>query len=339
MSNNVTIKDVARKSGVSIATVSRVVNGTGYVKDSTRKKVEEAVALMGYSPNHFARSLSTGSTRIIGAVIPDIANPFFPAIARGIDDVLTSNGYLLVIGNTDNDEGQEEALVKALLEKRVDGIVFVTGSHEPDALVRNASAEVPIAAIDREVRGVDCDLVTCDSYKGAYDMTRHLIDCGHRRIAFISGPMHLSTSQKRLAGFRAAQRDAGLDERSPVFYGDFRYETGYSFAREILASPSGVTAVFAANDLMAMGAMRFFLDAGVLVPAQMAVAGYDDIQMASIIRPSLTTIAQPAYRMGAVAAEVLLERLHAGSGRPFQVKVLDPTLVVRDSTVGGRPAS
>lgn len=336
MSNNATIKDVARESGVSIATVSRVVNDTGYVSESTRKKVEETVTRLGYSPNHFARSLSRGSTRIIGTVIPDISNPFFPAVARGIDDVLASNGYLLVICNTDNDEAQEEALVKALMEKRVDGIVFVTGSREPGEIVRNVSSEVAIAVIDREVKGADCDVVTCDSYKGAYEMTRHLIDGGHRRISFISGPVHLSTSQKRLAGFQAAMKDAGLDDKSPVYYGDFRYETGYSIARDILAAPQGATAVFAANDLMALGAMRHFLDAGVLVPAQMAVAGYDDIQMASVVRPSLTTVVQPAYRMGAVAAEVLLERLQRGAGPPFQVKVLDPTLVVRDSTVGGR---
>lgn len=335
MSSNVTIKDVARESGVSIATVSRVVNGTGYVSESTRKKVEDAVARLGYSPNHFARSLSKGSTKIVGAVIPDISNPFFPAIARGIDDVLVSNGYLLVICNTDNDEGQEEAVVKALLEKRVDGLVFVTGSRDPRELVQHVPADVPIATIDREVMGLDCDMVTCDSYKGGYEMTRHLIDSGHRKIAFISGPDHLSTSQKRLAGFRAALSDAGMDNSGPVFYGDYRYETGYSIARDILASPQGVTAVFAANDLMALGVMRCFLDAGVLIPAQMAVAGYDDIQIASMIRPSLTTVAQPAYRMGAVAAEVLLERLNSGPGHPRKVHVLDPTLIVRDST-GGR---
>lgn len=339
MGGNVTIKDVARESGVSIATVSRVVNGTGYVSESTRKKVEAAVARLGYSPNHFARSLSSGSTRTVGAVFPDISNPFFPAVARGLDDVLTSNGYLLVICNTDNDERQEEALVSALLEKRVDGIVFVTGGRDPGELLRGVSAEVPIAVIDREVKGVECDVVTCDSYKGAYELTRHLIDSGHRKIAFISGPPHLSTSQKRLAAFQAAMEEAGLDGRGPVYCGDFSYEAGYSIARDILSAPQGVTAVFAANDLMAIGAMRRFLDAGVMVPAQMAVAGFDDIQMASVVRPSLTTVAQPAYRMGAAAAEVLIERLKGGTCQPFQLKVLEPTLVVRDSTVGGRPVS
>ena len=339
----VTIKDVAKASGVSITTVSRVVNGSGYVKESTRRRVLEAIAALGYSPNHLARSLSTGRTRTVAAIFPDISNPFFPAVARGIDDVLASSGYLLIIGNTDNDQSQEEVLVQGLLEKRVDGIVFVTGSPDSGSLVKRASEEVPVCLIDREVEGVECDTVTCDNFKGAYEMTRHLIDSGHRRIAFISGPPRLSTSRKRLMGFKRCLEDAGLEGPPQVYYGDFRYETGYSIAREILMSESGVTAVFAANDLMALGAERCLMDAGVLVPARIAVAGYDDILMASLARPSLTTVAQPAYRMGAVAAEILLQRIGSreigGTGHaphPPRLEVLEPSLVVRESTGGGR---
>jgi LacI family transcriptional regulator len=345
---SVTIKDVARVSGVSITTVSRVINRTGYVKESTRQRVQDAVQALGYSPNHMARSLSSGSTRIIGSVFPDISNPFFPAVARGIDDALTARGYMLIICNTDNDARQEEALVSVLLEKRVDGIVFVTGSPESGALVRRALREVPVSLIDREVEGVECDTVTCDNYGGAYQVTRHLVEMGHRRIAFISGPPALSTSKQRLAGFSDCLRDAGLAGPPVVYYGDFKYETGHSIAREILSSGLGTTAVFAANDLMALGAERCFTDSGVLVPARMAVAGFDDIFMASLSRPSLTTVAQPAYRMGAVAAEMLLERL-GGSGqsgsreswdrRRPRLEVLETALVVRESTGGGRSPS
>lgn len=336
---SITIRDVARVSGVSITTVSRVINGSGYVKESTRERVLEAVRDLGYSPNHMARSLSSGSTRIIGALFPDIANPFFPAIARGLDDALTSRSYMLIICNTDNDPKQEEALVSVLLEKRVDGIVFVTGGPESGALVRRASREVPVSLIDREIEGVECDTVTCDNYGGAYEMTRHLLDIGHRRIAFISGPAKLSTSKKRLAGFSQCLMDNGVDDHPVVYYGDFKFETGYSLGREILASGQGITAVFAANDLMALGAERCFTDAGVLVPARMAVAGYDDVFMASLARPSLTTVSQPAYRMGAVAAEMLLERLEAKEAGPSgeaRLEVLEAALIVRDSTGGGR---
>lgn len=340
--SGITIRDVARESGVSIATVSRVLNGTGYVKESTRERVEKAIQALGFSPNHMARSLSSGSSRIIGAVFPDISNPSFPAVARGIDDALAARGYMLVICNTDNDAGQEEALVGALLEKRVDGIIFVTGSRETSGLVERASRSIAVSLIDREIEGAECDTVTCDNRKGASDMAKHLLGLGHRRIAFISGPPEYSTSRKRLAGFSEVMGDAEGAEAPLIYYGDFRYETGYSLAREILSSGHGVTAVFAANDLMALGAMRCFMDCGLLVPAQMAVAGYDDIFMSFLVRPALTTISQPAYRMGAVAAEMLLDKLtgrRQQEAQPARLQVLEPVLVVRDSTGGGRSST
>lgn len=339
--SGVTIRDVAKASGVSIATVSRVINDAGYVKESTRQKVEKAVQALGFSPNHMARSLSSGESRIIGAVFPDISNPFFPSVARGIDDALTARGYMLVLCNTDNDASQEEALVEALLGKRVDGIIFVTGSRENSRLVERASRSVAVSLIDREIEGTGCDTVTSDSRKGASDMARHLVALGHRKIAFLSGPLEFSTSRKRLAGLREALDEAGAEEPI-VYYGDFRYETGYSLAREILSGGQRVTAVFAANDLMALGAMRCFMDSGIMVPAQIAVGGYDDVFMSSLVRPALTTVAQPAYRMGAVAAEMLLERL---SGKrqpeegPARLQVLEAALVVRESTGGGRSST
>lgn len=340
--NGTTIRDVARQAGVSIATVSRVINGSGYVKDSTRQRVEAAVQALGFLPNNLARSLLSGSTKIVGAVFPDISNPFFPVVARGIDDALTSHGYMLIIVNTDNDAGQEEALVGVLLQKRVDGIVFVTGSPESSGLVKRASAQVPVLLVDREIEGAECDTVTSDNYRGAYEMTRYLAGLGHKRIAFISGPAKYSTSRKRLMGFTDGLRDSGAQEQPLLFYGDFKYETGYSIGREILSAGQGITAVFAANDLMALGAMRCFLDTGILVPAQIAVAGYDDIFMSPLVRPSLTTVSQPAYRMGAVAAEMLLERLQSAgkAGRQgVRFLALDPALVVRESTGGGRSSS
>ncbi|HHW17541.1 MAG TPA: LacI family transcriptional regulator [Firmicutes bacterium] len=335
MSGNVTIRDVARKAGVSISTVSRVINGTGYVRESTRKKIEDAIRALGYSPNHVARSLSKGSTKIIGAILPDISNPFFPTLARGIDDAVSSRGYTLIICNTDSDVRQEESSVRVLLEKRVDGVVFVAGSPESASLVRRASEQVPVAVIDREVEGVPCDTVTVDNFRGSYELTRYLLNCGHRKMAYISGPLHLSTSKKRLAGFRACLRDSGVNDEPHVFHGDFKYDTGYSIAREIIRMGLGITCVVCANDLMAIGAMRCFQDLGIGVPSQVAVCGFDDITMASLVRPSLTTVAQPAYRMGALAAEMLLERIEKGRDQSPRSRVLEPVLVIRDSTGGG----
>jgi len=335
MGRNVTIRDVAKRAGVSISTVSRAINGTGYVKDTTRQRIEKAICELGYSPNHVARSLSKGSTKIIGAILPDISNPFFPTLARGIDDAVSSHGYTLIICNTDGDVNQEEASVRVLLEKRVDGIVFITGSPEASSLVRHASEKVPVSVIDREVEGVACDTVTVDNYRGAYEMTRYLLNAGYRKIAYVSGPLHLSTAKKRLMGFEACLKDSGIDEKPYVFRGDFKYDTGYSVAREIIRMGLGVNCVFCANDLMALGAMRCFLDFGFSVPSQVAVSGFDDIAISSLVKPTLTTVAQPAYRMGALAAEMLLDRIRNGRELPPRRKVLEPVLVIRDSTGGG----
>lgn len=329
----VTIKDVARLAGVSISTVSRTINGTGYVKPGTREKVEKAVRELGYSPNHVARSLSTGTTKIIGAVLPDISNPFFPTLARGIDDAVSAQGYTLIICNTDGDEAQEEKAVNVLIEKRVDGILFVGGSTIASSLLKRAGEMVPIALIDREVQDVSCDKVIVDNYRGAYDMTQYLLSRGYRKIAFISGPSHLSTSKAREKGFLdCLTRKTGCD-KAPRFVGDFKYDTGYSLAREIIRMGLGIDCLFCANDLMALGAMRFFLDSGLKVPEDIAVAGFDDIPISSLVRPSLTTVSQPAYRMGSLAAEILLNRINGklGDGVSPQRRVLEPLLVPRES--------
>ena len=209
MGARVTIKDVAKEAGVSISTVSRVINNSGYVKQSTFERVEQAISKLGYSPNHLARSLSKGTTGIIGTILPDISNPFFPTLTRGIDDAVVSRGYTLILCNTDGYAAQEEASVRALLEKQVDGIVFVTGGSGTVQLVKEASKVCPVAVIDREVRGVSCDMVTVDNYQGSFEMAKYLLGAGHRRIAYITGPLHLSTSQGRLRGFRDCLKKAG----------------------------------------------------------------------------------------------------------------------------------
>ena len=336
MGTRITIKDVARQAGVSISTVSRVLNKSSYVKKSTFERVEAVIRELGYSPNHIARSLSKGTTGIIGAILPDISNPFFPALARGIADAAVSRGYTLILCNTDGYAAQEESSVRVLLEKQVDGIVFVAGSSAAVELVLTASKACPVAVIDRQVKGVSCDMVTVDNYRGSFEMTRHLLDTGHKRIAYITGPMHLSTSQERLRGFRDCLAEAGVDRVPLLFNGDFKYDTGYSFAREIIRMGLDVPGVYCAHDLMALGAMRCFLDSGLKVPEQVAVAGFDDISMSSLTRPALTTIAQPAYQMGVTAAEFLLERLSNGKELAPRSRILEPVLVIRDSTGGGR---
>ncbi len=335
MGSRATIKDVAKEACVSISTVSRVINKSGYVKQSTFERVEEAICKLGYSPNHVARSLSSGTTGIIGAVLPDISNPFFPALARGIDDAAVSRGYTLILCNTDGYAAQEEASVRVLLEKQVDGIVFVTGGSGAVQLVKNASRFCPVAVIDREVQGVSCDMVIVDNYRGSFEMTRHLIDAGHERIAYISGPLHLSTAKGRLKGFRECLEMAGFTEEPLILHGDFQYDTGYSYAREIVDMEKGITCIYCSNDLMALGAMKCLFDLGLRVPEHIAVAGFDDIPMSSLTTPALTTVAQPAYQMGALAAQFVLERLSGGMHIEPRCRILEPALVIRDSTGGG----
>lgn len=331
---SITIRDVAKRAGVSASTVSRVLNHTTGVRETTRKQVEEAIRAMGYSPNHLARSLSRGYTRTVGVVLPDISNPFFPVLARGISDVASCQGYTVILCNSDGDATQEEASVMTLLERHVDGIIFVAGHENSSAFIRRACATVPVVTVDREIEGLPCDTVTVDNFKGTYEVTRHLLQIGHVRVAFITGPLYLSTARKRLEGFRQALKDAGIYDDPPILHGDFKYDTGYSLARELIRLKCGATAVIASNDLMAIGVVRCLQNAGFSVPDDVAVAGFDDIFVASMIQPALTTVAQPAYRMGALAAEMLLRRISGDAGAEPASVVLEPVLVVRESTQG-----
>ncbi|MEW6523822.1 MAG: LacI family DNA-binding transcriptional regulator [Bacillota bacterium] len=331
---NVTIRDVARHAGVAPATVSRVINNSGYVSPCTRARVLEAVEDLGFKPNGLARSLTSGRTRTIGLVLPDITNPFFPALARGVEDVAYSSGYAVILCNTDSDPGQEKAYVHTLMEKRIDGIIFTVSSADTSAIQELIEAQYPFVLIDRRVEGVEADTVVIDNLSCAHDITLHLVRMGHRRIAHISGPLALAVSRDRQAGYlKALAGGPGVDPKL-LRVGDFRFESGYDQMQELLRGP-GCTAVFAANDMMAAGAIQAITDAGLDVPADIAVVGFDDILLASLIRPALTTVAQPAYEMGASAFRLLLERL-AGPELPPRVRVLHPRLVVRESCGGRR---
>ena len=338
-----TIYKVAQKAGVSVATVSRALNDSGYVSREAKDRVLEAARELDYHMNVNARSLTCGKTYTIALVLPDIGNPFFPAVARGAEDYASDNGYCVILCNTDGNLRKESDYLKMLRSRKVDGVIFAVSVASRSSLNALADDGIAVVLVDRDL-GDSYDIVKTDNIAGAMLATNHLIGLGHTRIAFISGPMPLATSRERLRGYCDALASKGIPfDDGLVTEGDFRMESGHRAMQALLAnsrSGDGVefTAVFAANDMMAAGAMTALEEEGLRVPADVAVIGYDDINIASVMRPRLSTIAQPKYEMGWIAAETVTRRMSEPDG-PRLEEVLQPVLVVRDSTVERRCAS
>jgi len=332
-----TIRDVALYAGVSVATVSRVINDSAHkVHGTTRRRVLRAVARLGYHPNAVAQGLRRGTTRTIALIVPDITNPFFPAVARGVEDVARRHGYALVLGNTDGDPARERAYLDILRKRWVDGVLFASASGDARPLRALRAGEVPAVLIAREATDGEIDTVLVDSFAGMRLATSHLLRLGHRRIAYIGGPRGLPVARERLRGYHQALHDHGIrpDPRL-VVAGDFRVDGGRAAMRRLLARQRAFTALVAANDLMAIGAMEVLRAAGRRIPEDVAVVGFDDIPFAAFVEPPLTTVAQPTYRLGALAMERLLA-LMRGEAVDARRMVLKPQLVVRRSC-GARP--
>ena len=336
----VNITDVAKEAGVSIATVSRVVNDNGYpVRAQTRVQVLEAVERLGFRPNDLARGLMQKRTRTVGLLVPDVANPYYPEIARGVEDVASAQLYALVFCNTDRRADKTEYYVNTLLEKRMDGIIIAGGGTDfTEASTAFAAYGAPVVFIGRHGEGVHS--VQISNAAAARDATSHLTMLGHRAIAFLAGPSALTSVQDRLAGYRAGLEDAGLecDERL-LREGDFGERSGYESAQALLAQDPRPTAIFAANDLMAIGAIAAVHDAGLTVPGDVSVVGFDGIALASYVRPALTTVAIPTYELGAAATRMLLELVERKQNPELgpepdggRTTWLPTKLVVRDSS-------
>jgi LacI family transcriptional regulator len=326
-----TLHDVARAAGVSIATVSATVNQTAYVSPALQDRVRRAIAEVGYHPDVIARSLRTRTTKTLGLIISDIANPFFTSVIRGIEDVANARGYALVLCNTDERLEKERAYVQLLRSRRVDGVIMApVGGTEAYADL-NDTLGVPVVFIDRSVPA-RADIVVTDNVRGAREVVRHLTGLGHRRIGVITGLPRISTSEERLAGYQAALQAAGVPvDPALMKVGYSRLEGGYRAAQDLLAMPDRPTAIFATNNLMAIGLMRAVAERGLRCPADVSVACFDDFEWASVFHPRLTTVAQPAYEMGSTAADLLLVRLAGRAPAEPERRVLTPTLVVRDS--------
>jgi LacI family transcriptional regulator len=331
-----TITDVAAEAGVSVATVSRVLNDHGYpVRPETRRRVLDAVEKLDFRPNELARGLLLKRTKTIGLVIPDIANPYYPAISRGVEDVAAERGYAVIFCNTDRDAAKSEHYVTALLQKQVDGLILAGGGTDfTRASERFAEHGTSVVFVGEP--SVPWPSVRVPNEEGAATATSHVAELGHERVAFISGPTGLPTARDRLAGYRRAVAEHGLAEAESLERtGDFSEGSGYEAAESLLRERQRPTAIFAANDRMAIGSLAAAADLGLPVPQELSIVGFDDIPLVSFVRPALTTVALPAYEMGAAAMRLLLDLLlekDGGASAATRTVRLPVRLVVRDST-------
>jgi LacI family transcriptional regulator len=329
----VTIREVAESAGVSYATVSHVVNNTRLVSQETRERVLAAMDALNYRPNALARSLRQGKTNTLGLVLPDSANPFFAEISRSIEDEAFKKGYSVFLCNTELDTERELFYVDVLSKKQVDGIIFVAAGDQADSLDFLVRRNMPVVMIDRDVPNVEVDAVLTDNKLGGYLATHHLLELGHQRIACIAGPSSITPSAERIIGYRKALEEAGISyNENLIIRGDYHAQSGMEITHSILKMDPRPTAIFCLNDLMALGALRAAAEAGCSVPQDLAVVGYDDLELAHFTNPPLTTIAQPKKEVGAQAISLLVDRISRKSRPPSRL-VLPPELIVRRSTV------
>jgi LacI family transcriptional regulator len=328
-----TIRDVAKRAGVAPTTVSRVLNNSGYVRASTRARVEAAIQELGYVPNRVARSLRLKRTHTLALVVTDITNPFWTTVVRGVEDAANEAGFTVILCNTDESPTKQDAYLQVLLQKRVDGILLTPAHSTPEPVALIQRQKIPVVVLDRRVPGAEVDVVRCDSQEGAYKLVQHLLELGHRRIGVLTGPEDVSTSSDRVAGYRRALREAGLDEAHEwVRYGQFTLDSGAEGAREMLELDARPTAILAANNFIAVGALRVLYEAGLDIPGDVSLVAFDELTFDPSAVPFMTVADQPAYEMGQQATKLLIARLTDPAVDGCQEIVLPARIVVRRSS-------
>jgi LacI family transcriptional regulator len=332
-----TMRDVADRSGVSVSTVSRVITGAVPVDPVTAERVNEAITALGYRPNLLARSFRRRITHTIGLLVPDNSNPFFAELARAIEDTVFAEGYSVVLCNSDLSPVKQETYIDVLLAKRVDGLILASSGLIPDSDGQETMEQIlasgtPCVVVDRDLGDFPVDQVLTDQRQGGRMIAEHLMALGHRHCAYFAGPNDLTPSAGRIAGFRQALAEAGLEPPAELFVrGDGRPAGGAAAAQELLARGVEFSAVFAFNDQMATGASGALQRAGYRVPDDVSIVGFDDIPQASASFPALTTVAQPIAEMGRIGVRLLLDRIARPEARCQRV-MLQTRLVVREST-------
>lgn len=327
-----TIKDIAKKANVSYGTVSRALNNKYGVKKETRERVLSVAVKMGYSPNAIARGLVKKATNTIGLIIPDILNPFYPGVARGIEDRALKSGYTVFFCNTNHDKKREMQSLRLLAERRVDGIIVAPGLDGADISNDINGGGIPIVHICRHYVEPNKSFVVIDDERGGFLATKHLIEQGCKKIGFVGAQNKAPNLSERFEGYKQAFQKFGLelDDRY-IYSSDFKRQTGYRLVRKMIASGDYPRAIFAENDILALGVIQGIRESGLSIPEDIAVVGFDDIPFASFPEVQMTTIRQPKQEMGEIAVSILLDQLSGRNTKPRKV-ILEPRLIVRRSS-------
>ena len=329
-----TIHDVAKRAGVAPITVSRVINHSGYSSQDTRERVEAAIAELEYVPNRLARSLRSKRTNTLALILTDITNPFFTTVARGVEDTASDAGFTVVFCNTDESETEEQKYLQVVLQQQVDGILLVPARSTPESVEMIQKQGTPVVVLDRKMPpDTEVDVVRCENVEGAYQLVKLLIGLGHRQIAVVSGPKIVSTAEDRVVGYCQAMTEAGLGSTTDLIcYGAFTQDSGYEMTRQVLAIKPQPTAIFAANNLIGIGALKALQDAGLRVPEDVAMVSYDDLPANLVTFPFFTVAVQPAYEMAKKATQLLLARLTGSAPTPCQEVILPTEIIIRQSS-------
>lgn len=326
----VTIREVAKKANVSVATVSRVINGSTIVSGLTKKKVEAVIKELNYYPNDVARSLFKGKSKMIALFIPDITNPYFPEIARAVEDITNKHGYTFILCNTDNDVKKEKKYLQNLRQKSIDGIIMMSNTLD-DSHFRDLN--IPIVLLDRAF-SADYSTVSVNNYEEAIKAVNHLKNIGCKRIVHVAGPLHVNNAIERSRGYEDSVKEENFMTEPLIIYGDFNIEIAKKVTMELLTKDKEIDGIFVANDLMAIGVIQAITEMDLKVPENISVIGFDGVLLSEIITPKLTTIAQPIYDLGENAARMIIDKLENNS-TDITHSQYEATLVIRESTRKG----
>jgi DNA-binding LacI/PurR family transcriptional regulator len=326
-----TIKDVAKCAGVSVSTVSRVLNGHPYVTYEVRRRVLDAIRELNYHPSRVAQRLRATDSRLVGVIFSDITNPFYINVLHSIELVFSQHDLSVLIGNANGKPDLEASFVRLMQTEGVAGLIIAPTDEDAPALAKAVQNGLPIVVVDRRMNNIDLDTVLANNFAGARQAVEHLIRLGHSLIGLVSGPLHLTSGRERFAGYLQAMSDAQLHiDSSLARFGDYRQSSGYDLTCELLSLPHPPTALFVANNQMTIGALNAIHETGHVIPDDVAVVGFDDLSWAISLNPPLTTVAQPAFDIGTHAAQLLLDRI-AEPDRPTRTIVLETHLMVRAS--------
>jgi LacI family transcriptional regulator len=327
----VTIKDVAEKAGVSKATVSRVLNNDSLVKEDTREKILQVINELGYQPNDLARGLALKRTGTIGLIVPDITNPLYPDIAKGVEDVANTRSFGVFLSNTDGNKEKEIEYIKTLIKKRVDGLILASTLLSNEEINNLLYTHIPFVVIGTPFWNLKANIVTPDHFQGGYEATKHLIDIGYRQIAHLTTNLNQLDAQEKLAGYKKALKDAGISfNQNYVIESKSDGENGYLSTKKLLSQKQRPQAIFATSDLLAIGALEAAFSLEMEVPGDLGLIGYGDINIASLMFPKLTTIAVQPHKMGLIGARVLFDFIENKENYEQKI-ILKPKLIVRKS--------